>query len=201
MGTLVHDHWKPYFQLKNASHALCNQHHLRELKALIEHEKEPWARDMHRFLRFALRIRHSYQEREIEEPKRQRLFALYDKIVESGLRYHEALPRFEKMRNSKKKAGREAKRIGHNLLLRLKNYREETLRFLSDAAVPFTNNQAERDIRMMKCQQKISGSFRVMPAAQNFARIRGILSTCRKQGFNLLDSLKQIFLGQKVILA
>ena len=196
-GIVVHDHWKPYFQLENVAHALCNQHHLRELKALIEHEKEPWARHMHRFLRFALRCVHHHGDA-IPDRKVQKLFRLYDKIIEAGLRYHDTLPAYEKLRKSKKKAGRVPKRIGHNLLLRLKNYRTEVLRFLTDLRVPFTNNQAERDIRMMKCQQKISGSFRTLTGAQNFARIRGFLSTCKKQGKNLIQAIKTINQGGKI---
>lgn len=198
IGTLVHDHWTCYFQLPNVSHALCNQHHLRELKALIEHEKEPWARNMHRFLRFALYYTHHYDGKEIPAHTLRKLFRLYDKIVEEGLRYHQALPPFETLRKSKKKAGRSAKRIGHNLVLRLKNYRTEVLRFLTNPLVPFTNNQAERDIRMMKCQQKISGSFRTETGAQTFARVRGFLSTCKKQGLNLLDAIKTIQQGGKI---
>ena len=191
IGVVVHDHWKPYYQLPNVLHGLCNQHHLRELKALIEHEKEAWAKKMRRFLRFALRYRHEYKDQFIPEEKLNRLINLYDKIVEEGIHYHEQLPTF----SVKKGRGRRARRTGHNLLLRLKNNREDVLRFLTDPLVPFTNNQAERDLRMMKCKQKVSGGFRTTKGAEIFARIRGFISTTRKQGRNIFESIQQIVRG------
>jgi transposase len=187
-GTVVHDHWKPYYQLLDVTHALCNQHHLRELKALVEYDKEAWARKMQRLLRFAAHYRHAYGEQAIPENRQNRLIALYDRIVQEGFAYHEQLPVF----SVKKGRGRTARRPGHNLLLRLRNYREDVLRFLIDPNVPFTNNQAERDIRMMKCKQKISGSFRSTKGAEMFARIRSFISTARKQGWNIFESIQQV---------
>lgn len=191
IGTVVHDHWKPYYQLPKVLHALCNQHHLRELKALIEYDKECWARKMQRFLRTGLRYRHSYEDKEIPEDKLKRLINLYDKIIKEGINFHESLPVF----SVKKGRGRTARRTGHNLVLRLKNHREDVLRFLIDPLVPFTNNQAERDIRMMKCKQKISGGFRSAKGAEIFSRIRGFISTARKQGWNIFESIQQIVQG------
>lgn len=94
-----------------------------------------------------------------------------------------------------KKRGRLKRRTGHNLLLRLQNYRDDVLRFLHDPQVPFTNNEAERDLRMVKCKQKISGGFRTSTGAHQFARIRGFISTARKQGWNILDSLRAALEG------
>jgi transposase len=171
-GVVVHDHWKPYFTMEeDIAHALCNAHHLRELKALEEIEKEPWACKMGKLLRVLSRLKTS-------PPKEHLAYALrlYDNIVVEGLKFHESQPAL---------GGKRKKRIGHNLLLRLKHYKTETLRFLTDPDVPFTNNQAEQDIRMMKVKQKISGSFRTSKGAQNFCIIRGFLSTQRKQGNNL----------------
>jgi transposase len=85
--------------------------------------------------------------------------------------------------------GRVRRRTGHNLLLRLRDHKEATLRFLYDPTVPFTNNQAERDLRMMKVRQKISGGFRSETGAQTFATLRTVLSTARKQGWNILATL------------
>jgi transposase len=190
-GIVVHDHWKPYYQLQNVSHALCNQHHLRELKALIEYEKEPWAKKMRRFLRFGLRYRHFYEEQVIPEEKLKRLIKLYDEIIEEGIHYHEHLPSF----SVKRGRGRQARRSGHNLVLRLKHYRDDVLRFLTNPLVPFTNNQAERDLRMMKCKQKISGGFRSAKGAEIFVRIRGFISTARKQGWNIFESVQRVIRG------
>jgi len=161
---------------------------LRELKALIEYEKEGWAKKMRRFLRFALHYRHTYEEQLIPEDKLNRLARLFDKIVNEGMSYHEGLVPF----SEKKGRGRKAHRTGHNLVLRLKRYREDVLRFLFDPAVPFTNNQAERDVRMIKCKQKISGGFRSTKGAEIFARIRGFLSSARKQGWNIFEPLQKL---------
>jgi transposase len=194
-GTVVHDHWKSYYNLFGVEHALCNQHHLRELKALIEHEKEPWATAMRRLLQDALRYRHSYGDNEIPIARVKRLTSIYDKIIKHGLAFHEAqapLP-------CKSKRGRQPRRTGHNLLLRLLHYKQDVLRFLHDPAIPFTNNDAERDLRMMKCKQKISGGFRTTQGVELFARIRGFISTIRKRGLNVLNSIQAIFSGSMLI--
>lgn len=191
LGTVVHDHWKSYYNLEGVKHGLCNQHHLRELKSLIEHEKEPWATGMSRLLRVALRCRHFHGAKAIPAARIGRLTRIYNKLINLGLAFHEAqtpLP-------SKGKRGRQPKRTGHNLLLRLLHYKQDVLRFLHDPAVPFTNNDAERDLRMMKCKQKISGGFRSDNGAAMFARIRGFISTVRKRGFNVLNAIMAVFSG------
>lgn len=190
-GIVVHDHWKSYYKMPNVLHGLCNQHHLRELKAVTEFDQESWARKMQRFLRFALHYRHFYGEKPIPNQKLERLTTLYEKIVNEGVLYHERLPVYAK----KSKRGRTAKRTGHNLALRLKHYRVDVLRFLTNPLVPFTNNQAERDVRMMKCKQKISGGFRTTKGAEIFIRIRGFISTARKQGWNVFESIQQAACG------
>ena len=155
-GTVVHDHWKSYYKLFGVEHGLCNQHHLRELKALIEHDKELWASEMRGLLRVALRCRHFHGDNAIPPERIKWLTKIYDRVIKQGLKFHTAqtpLP-------CKGKRGRQPKRTGHNLLLRLFHYKQDVLRFLHDPAVPFTNNDAERDLRMMKCKQKVSGGFR-----------------------------------------
>jgi transposase len=110
----------------------------------------------------------------------------YDAIVRQGFAFHEALPA---LADERKRRGRKPRRVGHNLLLRLEGRKEDVLRFLSDPAVPFTNTQAERDARMMKLRQKISGGFRSAAGAAEFAIIRSVLSTARKHGWNMLRTL------------
>jgi transposase len=117
------------------------------------------------------------------------LSARYDRIVAQGLTFHEAQAPLDAARF--KKCGRARRRAGHNLLLRLRGHQADTLRFLADASVPFTNNQAERNLRMMKLRQKISGCFRTKTGADTFATIRTVLSTARKHGWNILDTLTQ----------
>jgi transposase len=188
-GTVVHDHWKSYYTLFGVEHGLCNQHHLRELKAIIEYDHEPWASDMRRLLRVALRCRHFHGSNVIPPGRLKWLTTIYDRIIKTGLAFHTAktpLP-------CKGKQGRQPKRTGHNLLLRLFHYKQDVLRFLHDPAVAFTNNDAERDLRMMKCKQKVSGGFRTYQGAEQFARIRGFISTVRKRGLNVLSSIQTIF--------
>jgi transposase len=186
-GIVVHDHWKPYYTLKGVLHALCNAHHLRELKALVEIEKEDWARRMQRLLRRACHAVNLAPEPDV--PLKPGLIALigrrYDAIVADGLTFHEAQPALTKARPR----GRPPRRVGHNLLLRLSTHKQDVLRFLTDPRVPFTNNLAERDGRMMKLRQKISGGFRSEEGANDFAVIRSVLSTARKQGWDVLATL------------
>ena len=187
-GIIVHDHWKPYYTMTGVDHALCNAHHLRELKALIEIEKEPWARRMYKLLIKACRTVERAIDRgatALAARTMRRLERLYDAIVASGLAFHRAQPPLLK----KGARGRQPRRTGHNLLVRLRNYKADVLRFAGNFSVPFTNNQAERDIRMMKVKQKISGCFRSQAGAENFATLRAVISTARKQSWNVLDTL------------
>ena len=192
-GIVVHDHWKPYYTMQGVLHALCNAHHLRELKALVEIEKEDWARKMQRLLRRACRA--ANLAREWGVPLKPRLIECferhYDAILAEALVFHTAQAPLARaaMTGGGKRRGRSPRRTGHNLLLRLATRKQDTLRFLYDPAIPFTNNQAERDGRMMKLRQKISGGFRSLDGATNFAVIRSFLSTAKKQGWNIIDAL------------
>jgi len=192
-GIVVHDHWKPYYTMQGVLHALCNAHHLRELKALVEIEKEEWARKMQRLLRRACHVTNRARERGV--PIKPRLIDCferrYDAILAEGLVFHDAQAPLVRaaIKGGGKRRGRAPRRTGHNLLLRLATRKNDTLRFLRDATVPFTNNQAERDARMMKLRQKISGGFRSLQGAMDFALIRSFFSTANKQGWNIIDAL------------
>jgi transposase len=188
-GIIVHDHFKSYYALSGAQHALCNAHHLRELNTLIEVEKEPWARVMHDLLRAA-----NKQVRDarvggavvLAEPDKRRIGAAYDAALAMGFALHE---RQEPLVRTPGGRGRPPRRTGHNLLIRLQHCKADVLRFTEDFDVPFTNNQAEQDIRMMKLRMKISGSFRTLAGAGIFATMRSVISTARKQGINILRAL------------
>jgi transposase len=191
VGIVVHDHWKPYYTIEGVLHALCNAHHLRELKALVEIEKEGWARKMQRLLRRACHVTNRARERGV--PLRPRLIECferrYDAILAEGLAFHETQLPLVRVVIKGNRRGRAPRRTGHNLLLRLAKRKQDTLRFLRDPTVPFTNNESERDGRMMKLRQKISGGFRSLQGAMDFALIRSFLSTARKQGWNIIDAL------------
>ncbi|MGH7040824.1 MAG: IS66 family transposase [Acetobacteraceae bacterium] len=192
-GIVVHDHWKPYYTLTGVLHALCDAHHLRELKALIEIEREDWASRMQRLLRRACHATNLARQRGVT--LKPALLALierhYDAIVRDGLAFHDAQPALVKSR----RRGRPPRRVGHNLLLRLSTRKPDVLRFLTDPRVPFTNNLAEQDARMLeprsgsRVRQKISGGFRRDDGAEDFAVVRSVLSTARKQGWDILQTL------------
>ena len=192
-GIVVHDHWKPYFTMEGVRHALCNAHHLRELQALIEIEKEGWARKMQRLLRRACHAVNLARERGValKPGLVERFRGCYDAITAEGIAFHEAQPPLAPKSSKAKRRGSKPRRTGHNLLRRLQTHKEDALRFLINFAVPFTNNQAEQDGRMMKVKQKISGGFRSQKGAEDFATVRGFISTARKQGWNIIQALME----------
>src|SRR6202453_716342 len=188
-GVIVHDHFKPYYSLPSVAHALCNAHHLRELQALIEIEKEPWARQMRDVLVDGLKaVREALAQgaTALTNAVRGSLLGRHKNIVRRGLAFHREQPKLSRAAGAR---GRTPLRPGHNLLNRLHQFRHDVLRFLHDFTVPFTNNQGERDLRMMKVKMKISGGFRTMAGAKRFARLRSVVSTARKRGWNILETL------------
>jgi transposase len=196
-GTLVHDHLKSYFKY-GKSHALCNAHHLRELTFIQERYKCVWAKDMETFLLMTKkRVETLYQEtgKSLADKELQRLYNKYKKIVSQG---RLECPRAEKTNLSKK--GRVKESDARNLLNRLREFGGATLAFMFDPRVPFDNNQAERDIRMTKVKQKISGCFRSEDGAKAFCRVRGYVSTMKKNGVSILTALYNAFTNKKIYL-
>ena len=145
---------------------------------------------MQRLLRRACHAANLARERKIPVKPRliERFERCYNAILAEGLAFHEAQPPLP-AKGGAKRRGHAPRRTGHNLLLRFSTRKEDTLRFLHDPSVPFTNNQAERDVRMMKLRQKISGGFRSLEGASDFAIIRSFLSTAKKQGWKIIDAL------------
>jgi len=190
-GILVHDHWASYFTVEGVLHAMCNIHHLRELEALAKIDGEDWARRMQQLLRRAKRVVDSVRKRGVALPRSllEKIEGRYDELVREALAYHEGLEPLRPATAGRR--GRKKRRPGHNLALRLRQRRTSVLRFLQDERVPFTNNQAEQDLRMMKLRMKISGGFRSEQGAQDFATLRSVLSTARKQGLNQIEALLQ----------
>jgi transposase len=191
-GVVVHDGLKGYYDIEGAAHALCNAHHLRELKALIEIDGEAWAEAMRDLLLEAHRAVEDARERGLTAlpPERVESFhARYWELLRAGLAYHRALPRLPRHPSNR---GRQKHRPGQNLLIRLHRFKHDVLRFLVDFTVPFTNNLAEQALRMMKVKMKISGAFRTFEAACDFAALRSIIATARKRGWNILATLTQI---------
>ena len=188
-GVVVHDHWRAYYGLESVDHAFCNAHLLRELQAVCELDKEPWAEALRAALLDANDAVRKSKAQGVSALAPQTIKAFEDRYwaaVREGLALHRSLPAFDLSTNPKK---RKKQRPAHNLLIRFKTFKEATLRFLADFTVPFTNNLAEQDLRMMKVKTKISGGFRTMAGARAFARIRSVISTARKQGWNILQTL------------
>jgi transposase len=187
-GVVVHDHFRPYRgRMDKVAHAFCNAHILRELEALIELDKEPWPELMREMLLEAAAAVREAREAAARALPAEKLAAFVERYwaaVRLGLAFHRELPKLDG-----KPGKRQKQRPGHNLLVRLTKFKTETLRFLTDFDVPFTNNLAEQDLRMMKVRMKISGSFRTLEGAQIFARLRSVVSTARKHGFNILQIL------------
>ena len=189
-GTAVHDHWKSYFNYE-CDHSLCNAHHIRELTFLHEEYGQDWAKGM---IDFLLEVKNEVDKAQgvsFDSTTVKQFEDRYKRIVGEGMK---ANPPPE-VGEGEKKRGRKKKSKARNLLERLEQYGKETLAFMYDFKVPFDNNQGERDIRMMKVQQKISGTFRSYEGAVSFCRIRSYISTVKKQGGNVITAIQNIFQG------
>ena len=187
-GRLIHDFWKPYLRY-DCDHGLCNAHHLRELVFLFEQQEQVWAKRMFNLL-LEMNDFVGEQSNQLTPEQKTPWLKQYHEILSEGW---EANPLPEKP--PKKKRGRTAKTKSQNLLTRLGDFEESVLAFLHDINVPFTNNLAEQDIRMIKVRLKISGCFRTVQGAEHFARIRSYLSTARKQGRNIINSITAAIKG------
>lgn len=189
-GLLCHDHWKPYFRY-DCSHSLCNAHHLRELKGAFEQDGQAWAKAMQDLLLECHQAVH--QAGGCLDAEQAKTFRTrYRTLLQQA--DNECPP--PDPNHSPPRRGRQKRSKSRNLLERLRDFEDETLRFLNDPNAPFTNNQGENDIRMTKVQQKISGCFRSPDGAKMFCRIRSYLSTCRKHGISSTRALSSLFQPQ-----
>lgn len=196
-GHAVHDHWFPYFAYTQVQHCLCNAHHLRELIFVHEQEKEEWAKQMYDLLLMANREIENHVIQGVLPPDNiLQIEQKYQHILVEGLVYHSSLPSLPKS-----KRGKQKQRDGKNLLDRLNEKRDSVLRFIHNFSVPFTNNQGERDIRMVKLKQKVSGCFRTLRGGEMFCRIRSYIGTARKQGWNVWEALSDAVRGNPRMLA
>lgn len=196
-GTSVHDFWRPYFKYENCRHSLCNGHHLRELKFIHEQYKQAWVDKMANLLvEIKEKVDDTRQHKHhLDPPEIEKFEERYDGIIERGLL--DNTPPKEQL--CRKKRGRKKQTPAKNLLDRLKKYKEETLRFMHDFSVPFDNNQGERDIRMVKLKQKVSGGFRTFEGAKKFCHIRSYISTARKNRCRVIDAIQDAFEGNPFI--
>jgi transposase len=196
-GTSVHDGWAAY-EGYGCTHALCNVHLLRDLIFVEETTQQPWARDMQTVLLDLKTL--------TDEAKAAGMTALAPEVLtQARARYHEVTAAGEQANSppppdaAPPRRGRRKQSAARNLLDRLLKHEDAVLAFVQDLRVPFDNSQAERDIRMLKVQQKISGCFRSWAGALDFCRLRGYLSTLRKQGQPLLSALQQVLDGHPLL--
>lgn len=197
-GTAVHDGYESYFTYP-CRHALCGVHLLRELTFLAEECHERWAAALKRSLRAMKRAVDRAKAAgalALDRRTRARYRQRYAALLAAGEAVHPAPP---PRRTGRRGGGRPARSPAGKLLYRLRRDRDAVLRFLEDFRVPFDNNAAERDLRMMKVEQKISGGFRTPRGAATFCTIRGYLATARKQGRSALDALRDVFHGHPFI--
>lgn len=181
-GILVHDCWSPYFSFQKCAHVLCNAHITRELRGISEKYERRWADNMLRFFEDAYGI---YKERSFTDEEKRNF----------RRRYRQILTRGEKEEEKVKVGGMKAKKA-RNLLARLRKYEAEATRFIFDPSCPYTNNQAENDLRMTKVKMKVSGCFRSLEWARKFYLIRSYISTCKKNNVSASEALNYLFNGE-----
>lgn len=195
-GRAIHDGLRSYWQY-TCQHGLCNAHHLRELTFVHEQMQRAWAGQMKHLLvevKGAVDTAKAQNQRTLESARISDYEQRYTAILQAGVEAEEKeAPPASGSRGPKKQSK------SKNLLDRLGEYQEETLAFMKNFAVPFDNNLAERDLRMMKVRQKVSGCFRTTPGAEAFCRIRSYISTMKKQGHNVIAALKSVFLGTPLV--
>jgi len=198
-GRSVHDGLVAYRQY-DCAHALCNAHHLRELTAVEEHDQQPWATQMKDLLiaiKAHITQRQAYGEEQITATAEEDFVQRYRAILTAGDAAQPPPPPLPQ--GTPKKRGRPKQSAAKNLLDRLDRDQAEVLAFMTDWRVPFDNNLAERDLRMIKVQQKVSGGFRTPEGSAAFCRVRGYISTLKKQGVPVLLALRRLFLGTPVL--
>ena len=196
-GIAVHDFWKPYYNYGQMTHAICNAHISRELTYAEEEKHQSWAQEMRQLL---LEMNDSRKlldgmaqtgfQALVLESYRMR----YDRIVEQGL---EANPLFKRTVGQRGRLGKGKIRC---LLERLRDYKDDILRFAADWRIPFTNNEAERSIRFSKVKQKVAGCFRTESGAEEYAQIMSFVNSARKHGLNYFEAMKQALNGNALSL-
>ena len=190
-GAVIHDCWRSYLSYDHCGHGLCGSHLLRELTFIVNSNGYAWASNIKRLLQETCRIVADRESKQLTEKEYQNLQKRFRNILTRG---EKELPPIPPKPSGKK--GRVAKSDAHNLWERLKEHEAAVLLFAKDPHVPFTNNRAERDLRMSKVKQKVSGCFRSLKYAEAYCRISSYLQTMANKGYNPLVAIQMAFSGQ-----
>lgn len=190
-GVIIHDCWAAYLSYDHCLHALCGSHLLRELTFIIESNHYRWASNLKALLQEACAKVNRSKRKKLTQQAYARLQRRYRNILTRG---EKEMPPVLIPQN--KKRGRIAKSDAHNLWERLKTYESAVLRFALDPQVPFTNNRGERDFRMAKVKQKISGCFRTELYAKAYCRISSYLQTMERKGYSAGIAIQMALTGE-----
>ena len=188
-GTIIHDCWSPYLYYDFCEHGLCGSHLLRELQFIIDSNSYNWAKKMKNFLKKLSKKVAKRKLKRLSKNEYEKILIIYRNIVKRGESEMPSVP----TKNSGR--GRIAKSDAHNLLERFKNYEDAVLAFARVTEVSFTNNRAERDLRMSKVKQKVSGCFRKVIFAEAYCRISSYLQTMSNKGYNPLIAIQMALAG------
>jgi transposase len=191
MGNIIHDCWASYLSYAHCDHGLCGSHWLRELTFIIEANGYAWARNMKRLLQESCVKVSNSADKKLNTKDLANLQKRYRNILTRGAKELPAIPP-----KSSGRRGKLAKSDAHNLLERLKLHEASVLRFTKEAYVSFTNNRAERDLRMSKVKQKVSGCFRSEEYAKAYCRISSYLQTMANKGYNPLIAVQLALAGK-----
>lgn len=190
-GVIIHDCWQSYLSYDHCGHGLCGSHLLRELTFIVDSNGYAWASNMKRLLQENCAIVAKRQSKQLTDKEYKNLQKRYRNILTRG---EKELPSIPPKQNGKR--GKVAKSDAHNLWDRLKKHETAVLLFAKVSHVPFTNNRAERDLRMSKVKQKVSGCFRTKKFAEAYCRISSYLQTMANIGYNPLVAIQMAFSGQ-----
>ncbi len=190
-GVIIHDCWSSYLSYTHCQHGLCGAHLLRELTFIEDANGYAWATNIKRLLKETCKLVSQREEKQLTESEYQNLQKRYRNLLTRGEKELPVIPP-----KPKGKRGRIAKSDAHNLWERLETHEAAVLLFAKDANVAFTNNRAERDLRMSKVKQKVSGCFRSLEMAQAYCRISSYLQTMTNKGINPLIAIQMAFAGQ-----
>jgi hypothetical protein len=190
-GTIIHDCWASYLAYEHCGHGLCGSHLLRELTFIVEANAYRWAANIKRLLQQTCALVAKRESKQLSETEYKNLRKRYRNLLTRG---EKELPPIPPRQHGKR--GRVAKSDAHNLWERLKRHEQAVLLFAKLPHIPFTNNRAERDLRMSKVKQKVSGCFRTRQYAEAYCRISSYLQTMANRGYNPLVAIQLALSGQ-----